>query len=79
MKRTNIKRAIISVGLVCFVFMMFILSRMDQRENFRLIEGKMHELSGPWTISSMGVIKDKVKLPYDLNLDVGVRYTVVGC
>ncbi len=75
MKRTNIKRAIISVGLVCFVFMMFILSRMDQRENFRLIEGKMHELSGPWTISSMGVIKDNVKLPYDLNLDVGVRYS----
>ncbi len=75
MQKVNIKRIIVSIGLVSFILVMFLLSRLDQREDFSLIEGKMQKVNGPWTVSVNGTKLDNIKLPYDLNLDQGVRYS----
>lgn len=54
---------------------MFLLSRIDQREDFSLIEGYMQELTGPWSVSVNGVEQKNIKLPYDINLDQGILYS----
>lgn len=75
MNRVNKNRALVTIGLVCFILLMFVLSRVDQREDFSLIEGNMHELKGPWTISLNGVEQNNIELPYDYNLKPGVLYS----
>jgi len=75
MNQINIKRVIVSIGLVSFILVMFLLSRIDQREDFILIEGYMQELTGPWTVSVNGVEQKNIKLPYDINLEQGALYS----
>lgn len=75
MNQINIKRVIVSIGLVSFILVMFLLSRIDQREDFSLIEGNMQELTGPWTVSVNGVEQKNIKLPFDYNLEPNVQYS----
>lgn len=75
MNQLNTKRKLVTIGLVCFILMMFLLSRSDQREDFSLIEGKMNELIGPWTVSVNEVNQENIELPYAFNLNPDVRYS----
>lgn len=75
MQNINRKRQIVGIGLIAFILMMFLLSRVDQREDFHLISGNMHKLTGPWTVSTDGVQTSNITLPYDLELEAGVRYS----
>lgn len=75
MNRINSRRALVGIGLISFILMMLILSSLDQRENFKLIDGQMHEIIGPWTVSANGLQQSNISLPYDLELDAGVRYS----
>lgn len=75
MNQLNTKRQLVIIGLVCFIFLMFLLSRSDQREDFSLIEGKMNELIGPWSVSVNEVKQENIELPYNFNLKPNVRYS----
>lgn len=75
MKRINAIRTLVVFSLISFILMMFLLSRIDQREDFKLIDGEMHEVLGPWTVTTNGTTNENVYLPYDLELDAGVRYS----
>lgn len=75
MNQINIKRVIVSIGLVSFILIMFLLSRIDQREDFTLIKGNMQELIGPWTVSVNGVEQGNVILPLDYNLEQNELYS----
>lgn len=75
MQNINRKRQLVIIGLISFILMMFLLSSMDQREDFHLISGKMQELTGPWIVEAQGERQTNVSLPYDLGLEDGVRYS----
>lgn len=75
MQNINRKRQLVIIGLISFILMMFLLSSMDQREDFHLISGKMQELTGPWVVEAQGERQTNVSLPYDLGLEDGVRYS----
>lgn len=75
MQNINRKRQLVIIGLISFILMMFLLSSMDQREDFHLISGKMQELTGPWIVEAQGERETNVTLPYDLGLEDGVRYS----
>lgn len=75
MNHLNKKRKLVIIGLICFISMLFLLSRTDQREDFILIEGKMNELVGPWNVSVNEVVESNVKLPYDFKLKPGILYS----
>ncbi len=75
MQNINRKRQLVGIGLIAFILMMFLLSSTDQREDFQLISGKMQELTGPWVVEAQGERQTNVTLPYDLGLEVGVRYS----
>ena len=75
MQNINRKRQLVIIGLIAFILMMFLLSSTDQREDFQLISGKMQELTGPWVVEAQGERQTNVTLPYDLGLEVGVRYS----
>ncbi len=75
MQNINRKRQVIGIGLIAFILMMFLLSRTDQREDFHLISGEMHELTGPWTVGSQTENRSNISLPYDLDLETGVRFS----
>lgn len=75
MQNINRKRQLVGIGLIAFILMMFLLSSTDQREDFQLISGKMQKLTGPWIVEAQGERETNVVLPYDLGLEVGVRYS----
>lgn len=75
MQNINRKRQLVGIGLIAFILMMFLFSSTDQREDFHLISGKMQELTGPWVVEAQGERQTNVTLPYDLGLEVGVRYS----
>jgi diguanylate cyclase (GGDEF)-like protein len=75
MQNINTKRQLVGIGLIAFILMMFLLSLTDQREDFRLISGNIQELTGPWTVTSQGEQLSNITLPYDMELETGVRYS----
>lgn len=76
MNKISLKQFIVSIVLMMFIISIFFLSRIDQREDFRLIKDEAFELKDNWTIEYNDKSLTNISLPYDLNLKSNTEYTI---
>lgn len=76
MDKVSLKRIFVSFVLLLFIGLVIILSRIDQREDFRFIQDKAYELKDDWTVQFNSKSLDNISLPYDLNLEPNSEYSI---
>jgi diguanylate cyclase (GGDEF)-like protein len=76
MNKISLKQFIVSIVLMMFIISIFFLSRIDQREDFRLIKDEAFELKDNWTVEFNDKSLTNISLPYDLNLKSNTEYTI---
>jgi diguanylate cyclase (GGDEF)-like protein len=76
MNKVSLKRIFVSLVLILFIGLVIILSRIDQREDFRLIQDKAYELKENWTVQYSDINLNNISLPYDINLEPNSLYTI---
>jgi len=76
MDKVSLKRIFVSLVLILFIALVFVLSRIDQREDFRFIQEKAYELKDNWTVQFNNQSLNNISLPYDLNLQPNSEYII---
>jgi diguanylate cyclase (GGDEF)-like protein len=76
MNKVSLKRIFVSFVLLLFIGLVIILSRIDQREDFRLIHDEAYELKDNWTIQYSDKSLNNISLPYELDLEPNIEYTL---
>jgi len=76
MNKVTLKRIFVSLVLILFIALVIVLSRIDQREDFRFIQDKAFELKDNWTVQFNTQILNNISLPYDLNLEPDSEYSI---
>jgi diguanylate cyclase (GGDEF)-like protein len=76
MDKVSLKRIFVSLVLILFIALVIVLSRIDQREDFRFIQDKAYELKDNWTVQFNTQSLNNISLPYDLNLEPNSEYII---
>lgn len=63
-------------SIVLFIMFIFLLSRMDQREDFSFISDAAYELNGSWILRYNGTEIKDISLPYDIKLKENTKYSI---
>lgn len=63
-------------SIVLFIMFIFLLSRLDQREDFSFMSDAAYELNGSWILRYNGTEIKDINLPYDIKLKENTKYSI---
>jgi len=76
MNKIILKRIVTSTSIILFILAIFLLSQVDNHEDYSFNQTQAYELNGTWTVKYNNQELQNVSLPYDLNLEANEKYQI---